>query len=216
MAETTEDIQIEKGFAATAETPGEKVAHRISVVANPLFVALPLFLVVALHTAPDLLHALGWWLIIAVGITGAPFFFIRMGVKRGKYTDDHVSNRAQRFVPLSFGLICMLLVFVLLFFLAVPRLLLATVVAALATLAFAIVITQFGKFKISLHMAGSAGAVTICILLFGPWLFVLAPLVILIGWARWKVRAHTVLQACAGTVLAALVTIAVLWLFGVL
>jgi hypothetical protein len=216
MTKAPEDIQSEKGFAVTAETPGEKTAHIISVVANPLFVALPLFLAVALHTAPDVPHALIWWVIIAIGITGAPFFFIRLGVKRGKYTDDHVSNRAQRFVPLSFGLLCMVLVFVLLLFLSVPHELLATVVAALVSLALAIAITQFLRFKISLHMVGSAGAITICVLLFGPWLLVLTPLIVLIGWARWKVHAHTVPQAFAGTALAIFVTLAVFWIAGIL
>lgn len=216
MEKAIEDPQIEKGFAIKAETPDEKIAHFISLVTNPLFVALPLFLAVALHTAPDLLHALLWWIIIAVGITGAPFFFIRLGVRKGRYTDDHVSNRAQRFIPLTFGLACMILVFVLLFFLSVPHMLLATVVAALVSLACAIAITQLLHFKISLHMVGSAGAVTICTLLFSPFLLLLIPLVVLIGWARWKVRAHTVLQACAGTILAVVLTIAIFWLAGIL
>lgn len=212
---TTDDTpDLEKGFRGTAETPGEKVAHGVSVVANPLFVALPLFLTVALHTAPDPGHALLWWAIIAVGITGLPFVFIRMGVRKGRYTDDHVSNRAQRLVPLSFGLLCMVLVGALLFFLGVPHALLATVTAALLSLACAIAITSLLRFKISLHMVGSAGAVTICTVMFGPLLLVLSPLVVLIGWARWKVRAHSAVQACAGTALAVLITLVTLWLFG--
>ncbi len=213
MTQTTDETGIEKGFRGTAETPGEKVAHAVSVVANPLFTALPLFLVVALHTAPDLLHALLWWGVIAVGITGLPFLFIRMGVRKGKYTDDHVSDRRQRLIPLSFGLLCMVLVFMLLLFLGVPHALLATVTAAIISLALAIIITQL-HFKISLHMVGITGAVTICVILFGPVLLVLSPLVPLIGWARWKVRAHSVVQACAGTALAIGVTVLILWLFG--
>jgi hypothetical protein len=154
-----EDPQLEKGFVAAPTTSGEMLAHWIPVVTNPLFVALPLFLAVALRTAPDPLHVLTWWGIIAVGITGAPFFFIRIGVQKGKYTDDHVSNRAQRLLPLSFGLACMILVFLLLLFLTVPRVLLATVVSALASLACALAITQLLRFKISLHMVGSAGTI---------------------------------------------------------
>ncbi len=216
MTHAPHDMQIEKGFAVAAEMPGEKVAHRISLITNPLFEALPLFFAVALHTAPDLGHALLWWVIIAVGITGAPFFFIRIGVRQGRYTDDHVSNRAQRLIPLSFGLLCMVIVFISLLFLAVPHALLATVIAALVSLACAIAITQLLSFKISLHMVGSAGAVTVCVLLFGPLLLFLAPLVILIGWARWKVHAHTLLQACAGTILAITLTVTIFWLARIL
>jgi hypothetical protein len=212
---TTEDIQIERGFAIAAETPGEKVAHLISVLSNPLFVVLPVYLAVALHTAPDFLHALLWWGITAIGITAVPFLFIRIGVRRGKYTDDHVSNRAQRFIPLSFGLLCMLLVFVMLLFLAVPRVFLITVAIAPISVACAIAITQCFRFKISLHMVSIAQVVTICWWLFGSLFLLLVPLVVLIGWARWKVRAHTILQACAGTLLGVSATMALFWIAGI-
>jgi hypothetical protein len=209
--------ETEKGFAArAAETPGEQFAHRYSVIANPLFVALPLFLFVALKTAPDWQRGLLWWGIVAVGFTAAPFFFIRQGVRRGKYTDDHVSVRSQRVVPLSFGLLCMIVVFVLLLVLHAAPALLATLVAALSSLAIATAITQFASYKISLHMIGMAGAVTTCVLLAGPWLLLLAPLVPLTAWARWKVGGHTPPQAAAGTILAVAVTLAVFWIFHII
>ncbi len=189
----------EKGFTGTeAETTAEKVAHYISVAGNPLFIALPLFFLVAWKTAPDWAHALLWWLITAVGVTAIPFFFIRRGVQRGTYTDDHVSVREQRLVPLSVGLGGMLIV-----------------TSALVSLAVALSITQFARFKISLHMVGITGSVTVLSLLFSPWFLLLSPLVLLLGWARWQVRAHTVLQACLGLLLAVIVTWAILWLFGV-
>jgi hypothetical protein len=208
--------ETEKGFTArAAETPGERFAHRYSVIANPLFVAIPLFLFVALKAAPDWQRGLLWWGIIAVGFTAVPFLFIRQGVRRGKYTDDHVSVRSQRLVPLSFGLLCMVVVFVLLLVLHAAPALLATLVAALSSLAIATAITQLG-YKISLHMIGMAGAVTTCCLLAGPWLLLLAPLVLLTGWARWKVGGHTPPQAVAGTILAVVVTLAVFWLFHII
>jgi membrane-associated phospholipid phosphatase len=52
-----------------------------------------------------------------------------------------------------------------------------------------------------------AGAITVFALLFGPRLLILSPLVLLVGWARWQVRAHTLFQALAGTALAVTVTI---------
>ncbi|MBO0796063.1 MAG: hypothetical protein J2P36_34670, partial [Ktedonobacteraceae bacterium] len=63
---------------------------------------------------------------------------------------------------------------------------------------------------------GITGAVTICCLLFGPALLVLSPLILLVGWARWNVRAHTPLQAFLGSILAVSVTTLIFWLFGVL
>lgn len=209
--------ETEKGFAArAAETPGEQFAHRYSVIANPLFVALPLFLFVAFISAPNWQKGLLWWGIIAIGFTAVPFLFIRQGVRRGKYTDDHVSARSQRVIPLSFGLLCMVAVFVLLLTLRAAPALLATLVSALASLAIATAITQFARYKISLHMIGVAGAVTTCCLLVGPWPLLLAPLVPLTGWARWKVGGHTIPQAVAGTILALAVTLVVFWLFHII
>jgi hypothetical protein len=207
----------EKGFTGTAaETAAEKAAHRISVVGNPLFVALPLFLLVAWKTAPDLPHALLWWVITAAGVTGIPFFFIRRGVRKGAYTDDHVSVREQRLVPLSVGLGGMILVFLLLILLGAAHPYLAALTSALVSLALALAITQLAKYKVSLHMVGITGSITVCSLLFSPWFLLLSPLIILLGWARWQVRAHTVLQACLGVILAVIVTWGILWLFGVL
>ena len=41
----------------------------------------------------------------------------------------------------------------------------------------------------------------------GSVLLVLSPLVALIGWARWRVGAHTVAQAIVATVLAVVITV---------
>jgi hypothetical protein len=215
VTDITEDIS-ETGFGRTASTSGEKIAHWISVGTNPLFVALPLFAAVALHTAPDIQHGLLWWVVIALGFTVAPVLFIRKGVRQGRYTDTHVSKRSQRLLPLSFGLLCMGMVFAVLLWLAVPPVLLATVVASLVAVSISLLITSVLRFKISLHMVGSAGALTTCLLLFGPLLLLFAPLVVCIGWARWRVRAHTFIQAGVGTLLAIVVTLVVFWLLGAL
>ncbi len=207
-------VESEVGFSGQAMEKQQKLAHLVSTITNPLFVALPLFLLVALRTAPDVWHALLWWAIIAVGITFAPFLFVRRGVRQGKYSDAHVSVRSQRFIPLLFGLGCMIAVFVLLLLLHASVALLATVTAALIALLVALVITQFAKYKISLHMVGAAGAVTTCCVLIAPAFLLLSPLVALIGWARWKVHAHTPLQALTGTALAVIVTVVVMRLFG--
>ena len=207
----------EKGFSSNrAHTFGEQLAHRVSLVANPLFVAIPLFGFVALSTAPSRAYGLLWWAIICLGFTAAPFLFIRQGVKRGRYTDAHVSVRSQRLVPLSFGLVSMILVFLALTLLHASHQLLAAITASLISLLLAILITQFAKYKISLHIIGMAGAVTICYLLVGPLLLLLSPLVVLVGWARWKAEAHSPLQAVCGATLAVLVTLATFWVFKLL
>jgi hypothetical protein len=199
--------QREKGFSTRPETSMELAAHYISRVTNPLFLVPPIFLLVAVKTAPDLLHALLWWGIICVGLSLAPILFIRDGVRRGRYDDVHVSVRAQRTVPLLFGLACMGSVFLLLIVLHATVSLIATVTAALLALLIATLITHYGKWKISLHLVGISGSVTVLCWLASPLFLCLSPLIFLVGWARWKVQGHTLAQAFAGTALAVIVTV---------
>ena len=218
MKNMTEIIE-DKHFSETPteisslKKPWEKLAHGISAVSNPMFVAFPTFLIIAVATAPDLPRALLWWAVTVIGISVAPLLFIRRGVRLGHYSDHHVSIREQRFIPLLFGVGCVGIVFVLLLLLQTSRPLIATVTAVIVVLVLSTIITRY--WKISLHLVGVAGAVTVCVLMFGPLCLLLSPLVVLVGWARWQVRAHTLLQALAGTVLAVSVTLAIFWLLGV-
>ena len=196
------------------QEPWRRLAHIISEVSNPLFVALPTFLVIALVTAPDVPHALLWWIVAVLGISIVPFLFILRGVRQGHYSDHHVSVREQRFIPLLFGLGCMAASFVLLYYLNASRVLIATVTAVIVACGISLLITRY--WKISLHLVGIAGAVTVFALLFGPRFLFLSPLVALVGWARWQVHAHTALQACVGASLAIGVTVAIFYLFGIL
>lgn len=208
-------IPVETGFAGNlAQTRSEYIASRVSRVTNPLILALPLFFAVSLATAPDLLHALGWWCILAMGISVGPLLFIRYGVRRGSFSDAHVSIRAQRLIPLSFGLLCMGLVLVIVWVTGAPRPLSAAVVAALAAAGSATAITHLAKYKLSLHLVGVSGSLTVCVLLFGTSALLLLPLLPIVFWARWKVGAHTFDQVATGGLLAVLVTVATWWCFG--
>jgi membrane-associated phospholipid phosphatase len=180
-------------------------ASQISDLLNPLFVALPVFLIVALTTAPDTGHGLLWWLITTIGLTTIPLTYILRGVQQGRFTDPHLSQREQRFVPLIVGLASTLLTYVILIAIGASRTLLVTIASTFTGGVIAILITT--RWKVSLHMIGITGAVTILNLLYGPWFLLLTPLVVLIGWARLRVRAHTPAQAVVGTLVAFIVTV---------
>ncbi len=208
-----EIIEQEQGFSRErGDKWGLRVAHMVSVVTNPLFVAPPMIFLVAWRTAPDIWRALLWWVVIAGGLRGAPFLFILRGVRRGHYSDQHLSVREQRLVPLLFGIACTILVFGLLIVMRVPPALLSIVFAVLIVGVFTLSITLY--WKISLHLVGIAGAIVGLSLVFGPVFLWLSPLVVLVGWARWRVHAHTIPQALAGTLLAIGVTFSVFFLFG--
>lgn len=191
-----------------------RVARIVSEVANPLFVALPTFLIVALYTAPDWQRAVLWWIVTTLGISAAPLLFVYQGVRQGRYSDHHLSVRAQRLVPLIVGLICAATALVLLLALQASKALLATVAAVLVCGICTLAITA--RWKISFHLVGAAGAATVITLLFGPIGLVLVPLVVLVGWARWRLQAHTIAQALVGTALAVVITVGMFRIFGLI
>ena len=65
-------------------------------------------------------------------------------------------------------------------------------------------------------VAGNAGAVTVLVVLFGWPALLLVPLVALVGWARWQVRAHTPTQLVAALLISVAATMLTFWFFGAL
>jgi hypothetical protein len=204
-------VEAEKEIFASIET-NHRFALFLSNIANPFLGAIPTFLLIAFKTAPSVGLALLWWGVTVVGSSFAPLLFVAYGVRRGIYTDRHVSRREQRFVPLLFGIGCIIAVLLLLHLLHASLAMMATLVAVIVALVIATVITTF--WKISFHLVGVAGAITAISFIFGPLFLLLAPLVVLVAWARWQVRAHTLLQALAGTALAVAVTVVTFGVFG--
>ena len=194
----------------------DQIAELVSRVTNPAYVALPTFLVVALRTAPTVGTGVLWWLVTTAGISLAPLLHIARGVRAGRYHDHHLSVRQERLLPILVGLASAGVALALLLIWHAARLYLATVAAVVVGAALALVITHGLRWKISLHVAGNAGAVTVLVVLFGWLALLLGPLVALVGWARWRVRAHTLAQVVAATLISVVVTLAIFWFFGVL
>jgi membrane-associated phospholipid phosphatase len=213
MEQRTKKVREKKHFLDPSQEVQSRIAHVISEVANPLFVAPLIFFAIAVRTAPDIQHALLWWVITVGGISAVPLLFILRGVHLGHFSDHQVSIRKQRLVPLLFALGCIICVFIVLLLLHASYPLLAMVTAVLTTGIIGTAITRY--WKISFHLVGMAGAVTVLWILFGSLAALLTPTVLLVAWARWRVGAHTPLQALAGTVLAVSVTLGTCWLFSI-
>jgi len=139
----------------------------------------------------------------ALFATLVPLLYLLRGVRRRQFTDHHVRLREQR--PLAFlvGIASLLIGLALMVVLGAPRQLLALIAAMGVGLIVSLLVTLL--WKISVHVAVVAGAVVILVLVFGPLLLVLAPLVALVGWARVEVADHTPAQVIAGSGLGAAV-----------
>lgn len=203
---------IEQGELWQGRSGGYRLARLLSEIAHPLLVTLPTFLPLAFLTAPTLLQGLVWGAVTTCGFSLLPGLLILSGVKRGTYTDHLLSVRSQRLRPLFFSILCMATAWGILLLLQASRPLLATVTAVLIVVASGTAITCI--WKISFHLIALTGCLTTYTLLFGPIMLLLAPCLLLVGWARWYVRAHTLAQACAGMLLALVGTVLVFWGFG--
>jgi membrane-associated phospholipid phosphatase len=111
--------------------------------------------------------------------------------------------REQRRTPLLVGLASVTIGLVLLLWLAAPRELLALVAAGAAGLIVSVTISLW--WKMSIHTAVAAGAVTVLVLVFGPALITTAPLVAIVGWARVQLRDHSVGQVVGGALIGAVI-----------
>jgi len=202
----------EKGLSSLS-TPGDRFAYWLSQFSSPFVVGLGVFGYVALSTSSTVTEGLLWLTVIGVGLL-VPFGFIWWRVKKEKLTDLHVSRRSERLVPLLVGLLSLGGMLAGLLLLSASRRLVATLVTVIVSFTLATLITQVAKYKISLHIDSAAGAVTVCWRLSSPVFLALSPLVVLIAWARWKLEAHSPLQAVTGATLAVAVTLTTFWLFG--
>ena len=180
-----------------------RLARLVTEVLAPAPVVAALLLAVAWRSAPTPAEAVRWALLAAAFCSALPMLYILRGVRRGRLTDHHVRLRRQRRGPLLVAGASVLVGLALLLAAGAPRAVVALVGAGGVGLAVAVAITQV--WKISVHAAVAAGAVVVLVLVFGPALLVLAPLVALSAWARVQLEDHTPAQVAAGAAVGATV-----------
>lgn len=194
----------DQGLAVAQRQP---VRRRIARLVTEVFAPVPtvaiLLLIVAWRSAPTAVEALKWGLLAALFASIIPFVYILRGVRRRQLTDHHVGVREQRPLPLLVGVASVLAGLALLIAWGAPRDLAALVAAMAVGLASSLLVTLV--WKISVHVAVVSGAVVILVLVFGPALLALAPLVALVAWARVEIGDHSPAQTVAGAGLGAAV-----------
>jgi membrane-associated phospholipid phosphatase len=173
----------------------QRTARIVTEVFAPGVLVSVLLLAVGLHAAGGP-SGLLWGLLAALFASIAPMAYIVRGVRRGHWTDHHVTVREQRRVPLLVGLASVVVGLGLLVSLEAPRELVALVAAMVAGLGVTVLVTRW--WKISVHTAVAAGTVVVLTLVFGPWLLFLWTVVALIAWSRVELRDHTVMQVVGG------------------
>ena len=176
-----------------------RVARLVGELLSPPPILSVLALVVAWDSSPTPAMAILWGGIAAVSASVLPYALILRGVRRGQLTDRNISLRQQRIRFAGVAMASILTGLAVLAAFDAP----AEMVALQASIAVGVacgwVITLW--WKISVHAAIAAGAATVLLLVFGPALLVVWPLVALIAWSRVQVGDHTPAQVLAGVAL---------------
>jgi hypothetical protein len=156
-----------------------RVARLVGELLSPPPLLAVLALAVAWDSSPTPAMAILWGGIAAVSASVLPYALILRGVRRGQFTDRNISLRQQRIRFAGVAITSILTGLAVLAAFDAP----AELVALLASIAVGVacgwVVTLW--WKISVHAAIAAGAATVLLLVFGPALLVVWPLVAVIA-----------------------------------
>jgi hypothetical protein len=183
----------------------DRLARILTDVLAPAVLVVIVVVATAWHRPPSTAAA---WTATAVGVlTGAvvPTAFIRHGVRRGRWTDHHVRERAHRPWPLAVALTSGTAGTALLW-LTGGRLIVAAGMAGMAALALATAVTIGLRWKVSIHAVAAAGAAVVLTVLIGAWLTLAWPVAGAVAWSRVRLGDHTPAQAIAGLAIGATMT----------
>lgn len=173
-----------------------RAARIITEASAPAVLVSLVLLIVGWHATPR--SATGIWSGLAASMFAViiPFAFIVNGVRRGRLTDHHVGRREQRRKPLLVALASTIVGWGVLVASGAPRDVMALLGAG--TVALIVTLTVSHWWKMSVHAGVACGSIVVLVIVFGPPLLAVAPLLVLIGWSRVQLGDHTVAQVLCG------------------
>lgn len=182
-------------------------ARLISDLVSPPVVWGVMIFPIAFREADSREIAILWALTYGVLVCLLPVLYIAWMVRRGSISDIHMRLREERLRPFLVSMFCTGLAWGALRLMGAPSVVPLVAIVTLAQLMAMAAITLV--WQISIHAMSITSAVVATGLLFGvgPALVVF-PLVPLVGAARLKLNRHTPAQVVAGTLVGALVTVA--------
>ncbi len=187
-------------------------AKVLSIILSPSVLAAVFIFAISFTYLASFWWGLFWGIVGAFLLVGLPTLFVLWRYLSGRTRDLFLRRREDRFLPLLVALVSGLIGIVILQQKGAPTLLTLFGFMLLANLGVITLITFF--WKISLHTATSAGLVTLLVIMSSVNLIWLYLFVILSGWARVKLKDHSLAQVVAGAVVAIILTFILMWLGG--
>ena len=190
----------------------KRVATLTSNILNPFLVILAVILLLSFQSTTSILEALKWTLILIVLSILPVFLVIVYLVHNDRLEGLFINVRKQRTKTYLLAGVCSGAGCVILLYLGAPEMLVAAFVTGLSATVLFMGINLI--WKISLHTAIIAASVTVLVILYGSIAMATVVLLPLMAWARIELEHHSLAQVTAGTLLAALIVIAVFYPFG--
>ncbi len=187
------------------------VARIVSTVCNPFLTSLALFVILADYRSNG---ATDFWILLfnsAFFTSIAPMLFIFFLYATDRISDLDMSIRTERERVFIAFVVFYALGALDLWLIHAP----AIMIASMAAYALSTLIVQWitRYWKISTHALGITAPLVALTVLFGQRPLPFYVLIPLVGWSRVYLRAHTVLQVIAGTLLALATTLFFLRIF---
>jgi hypothetical protein len=195
------------------------VAKVICNVINPLFLPTVMLLLVAYAGSSDLRVFLGWALIILCFLVALPLIYVYLKSPRAtsgakRMQDPSAFFRKHPREICFVGIFCALPCTLLLIFFNAPSLLVATLVALLATSLVLALVNMF--YRASYHLAAITTLVITAMLIWGQAVSPILAVILLVGWALYSLQQHSPGQLAAGFSLAVIISAASFYYFGLL
>jgi len=200
------------------QAPGEKtkrirIARHVSNILAPATISLPFILLVAFYQAQNQLTAFIYACTTLFFLSVGPLLYIMIGVRLGKLSDVDVSRRSQRAGPFLFGIVSVMIGWLVLTLTNGPRNLQTVMIISVFSGIIMMMITFW--WKISMHASSLGGAATMLTVLYGAVMLPLFVLLVLVSWSRVVLRRHTVTQVIAGSLAGIALSLVILKLRGV-
>ncbi len=190
----------------------KRLAKITSAVLNPFLVSLVVIVILAFQSTSGIFAAVKWAL-VSLAFSILPVFLVIISlVHNDKLEGISIKVRQKRNGIYLLASTCAVFSCFILYYLGAPLVLVAAFVSGLLSIVIFMCINLL--WKISIHSAFVAGAITILVILYGYIWAMAALLLPLLGWSRIELEHHSPAQVVTGALLSAVVVTLVFYFFG--
>ncbi len=191
-----------------------RIARLISAIFNPFFMSITLVVMIGIRSSDTVSEGVKW-AVVGITLSTLPIFLIILYlVRKARLDSIFINVRRQRNRIYIYSAICTAAASIVLYLIGAPDALVATFLASLTATVIFLAVNLW--WKISVHTAFAASAITVMVLMYGLLAAISAIILLAIGWSRIELEHHTLLQVAAGALLSPIIVVAVFYYLGII